>query len=59
MGLKLASFAGLGQNGIADTTPVSGHGNISGCKQCQKEIDKTVDQLLMWETMQFCCETCL
>ncbi|CAB4056429.1 unnamed protein product [Lepeophtheirus salmonis] len=39
VGLKLASFAGMGRNGIADQTPVSGHCKISRCKQCSNEID--------------------
>uniref|UniRef100_A0A0K2TUK9 Putative LOC101855726 [Aplysia californica] n=1 Tax=Lepeophtheirus salmonis TaxID=72036 RepID=A0A0K2TUK9_LEPSM len=59
VGLKLASFAGMGRNGIADQTPVSGHCKISRCKQCSNEIDINSNTTLIWETMQFCNEKCL
>lgn len=57
--LKLASFAGMGSNGIADDTPLEALDSTQPtCSHCNKPNDKSYADTV-WETMQFCNESCL
>jgi hypothetical protein len=56
--LKLASFADMGSNGITDSSSQQDDAKSGECSQCKKDI-LGFKSATVWETMQFCDDTCL